>query len=470
MNYKLFCIIISKNTKMENMNMNGKIIYITNDHLMSENKIFSSLPVPNAETLRVSENSVNGYCKFGVAITPSSCYELSLMEPTKRTELLKQIYGKDGLGLSIGRLCVGSSDYSPEIYSYDDVAFDTELKLFSVERDEKYIIPMLKEILNINPDIYLYASPWSPPYWMKTGESMCGGFMRNEFLDCYANYIVKFIKAYSQYGIKISAITPQNETNTSHYDKMPACIWHPETEAEFIKILKKKFKENHFDIKIWMLDHDFGYIQRVLWSLDNCEGLKENCDGIAFHYYTGAIEQTKVLTEKFPKLELHFTEGGPRLTDHYSTDWCKWGLMVVKALKAGYQSFTGWNLMLDELGGPNIGPFMGICGGFVTYDNRNQELYYSGQYKAFSHIVPYITSNSKVYPITVSDSFNLDISKYPKEKREIEGVVIDNQNGRKIAVIINPNDYNIQTQIELGGKLWYIELYSDSISTVIVEE
>lgn len=449
--------------------MSSKFIFTNKDHSLSEREIFNSRYVPGAEKLLVSDNSNGGFIGFGVAITPSSCYELSLMDSSERKEFLRQIYSKGGLGLSVGRICIGSSDYSPEIYSYDDHPFDTSLEHFSVERDEKYIIPMIKEILEINPDIFLFASPWSPPGWMKTGGAMCGGYMRDKYVDCYANYIVKFIKAYAEHGIKISAITPQNETNTQQNGKMPACIWHPETEANFIKLLRKKFDDESLEVKIWMYDHNFIDTQRVLWSLENCKGLSESCDGVAFHYYNGTIEQTKVVKETFPNIELHFTEGGPRLTDHYDTDWCKWGLMMIKALKSGYSSFTGWNLMLDETGGPNVGPFLGTCGGLVTRDSRSGELSYSGQYKAFSHITPYITSSSEIYPISVSESYNLNMSSYPKYPREIEGVLIDNQDGKKVVVLVNPNDNAYQTQIEIDGKLWYTELYADSICTITVE-
>ena len=88
-----------------------------------------------------------------------------------------------------------------------------------------------------------------------------------------------------------------------------------------------------------MYDHSFTGTQRVLWMLENTKGLKENCDGAAFHYYDGAIEETMKIRKQYPDLELHFTEGGPRLFDHYGNDWCKWGIMCSKALNLGYRSF-----------------------------------------------------------------------------------------------------------------------------------
>lgn len=449
--------------------MKGKIIFTNADHDKVEDRIFPALKVPGAKEIHVSDKQVNEYVRFGVAITQSSCYELSRIEPERRHELLKSLYSKEGLGLSIGRICIGSSDYSPEIYTYDDVDGDVELKHFSIERDLEYVIPIIKEIVEINPDIYLFASPWTPPGWMKTAGYLYGGYMLDEYIDCYAEYIIKFINAYAEHGIKISAITPQNEPNTPQYNQMAACVWHPRTEANFIKVLRNKLDERKMNVEIWMHDHNFIDVHRVIWELDKCEGTREAVDAVAFHYYMGAIEETLVLNEKYPELPLHFTEAGPRLTDNYDTDWCKWGLMAIKAIKCGYKTFTGWNLMLDELGGPNIGRYLGTCGGFVTRDNRNGELNFSGQYKAFGHIVPYLTNNSKVYPVYVGEAFEYDMSRFPRCDHKIDGIVIDNGDGKLVAVLVNPGQTRIQTQIKLKGEYWYIEIQANSVSTVVVE-
>lgn len=450
--------------------MKGTLIYTDPEHLQQTEEVFSSPNMPGAEHLQVSETYHSGFMGFGVAITPSSCYELSLMDPTERKKLLTHLYSKEGLGLSVARLCIGSSDYSPEIYSYDDVAGDLLLEHFSVERDRRYVIPIIREILQIKPELFLFASPWSPPFWMKTGGSMCGGYMRTEFLEVYGDYFVKYIRAYEKEGIRISAVTPQNEPNNHQKGKMPACVWHPEAEAAFIQILRRKFSENGLNVQIWMHDHNFqDALSRVKWSLDNCEGLSEACDGIAFHYYLGTIEQTKELMAEFKHLDFHFTEGGPRLSDHYETDWCKWCLMGVKALKAGYRSFTGWNLMLNETGGPNVGPFLGICGGFVTHDHRTHQLRYSGQYRAYSHLVPYITPKSKIRSVSVSEAFQPEMGAFPKYRIPVEGVVIEGGDGKDVAVLVNPNETRLQAQIKLGGSLWYLEMPADSVCTLIVE-
>jgi len=445
----------------------AKQILTDKDHYMTKIEVFPSLKVSRANTLYISDKANENFGGFGVAITGSSCYNLSIMEADERKEFLNKIYSKGGLGLSVGRISIGASDYSAEVYSYDDEPFDTELNAFSVERDKKYIIPIIKEILEINPDLFLFASPWSPPGWMKTGGNMCGGYMREEFVECYAEYIIKFLKAYRENGITISAITPQNEPNTQQSGHMPACIWHPEIEAKFVKVLRKRLDEEKLKVEIWMHDHNFEDTQRVLWQLDNCEGASEACDAVAFHYYAGTIEETLKIKRAYPEKKLHFTEAGPRLYDNYDTDWCKWGVMISKAIKCGYSSFTGWNLMLNEMGGPNVGPF--LCGGLVTRHTDDGELSFSGQYKAFSHIAKYINKDSKIYTVSVGEEYDLPMSAYPKANMDIEGFYVDNSDGKNILVLVNPNEEKRQIQFEFNNRWWYTELSPESISTVIIE-
>ena len=448
--------------------MKSKQIFTDKNHTETALEIFPSEKVSRANTLHIGETANEQFTGFGVALTGASCYNLSLMDADERTRLLKSIYSDEGLDLSVGRLSIGASDYSAELYSYNDVAFDTKLEHFSIERDETYIIPMIQEILKIKPNLYLFASPWSPPGWMKTGESMCGGYMREQYVDCYADYIIKFIEAYAEHGIKISAITPQNESNAQQSGQMPACIWHPEIEAKFVTTLKRKLQEEQLDVQIWLFDHNFADVDRPLWQLKNCEGVDDACDAVAFHYYSGTIEETLKLKRAFPKKALHFTEGGPRLLDNYDCDWCKWGIMIAKALNCGYKSFTGWNLMLNETGGPNIGPFW--CGGLVTRNTETGDLTYSGQYKAFRHIAKYIKPHSKLYPVSVDETYGTEIFAYPKYAKPIEGVFVDNGDGKNILLFINPNSEKKQTQMYLNNIWWYIELMPDSISTIIIED
>lgn len=441
-------------------------IFTTNKYgEFCEKEIFKSEPLFGTTALTKSHSPKNsGFLGFGVAITGASCYNLSKMQADERRAFLESIYSEKGLGLSFGRLTIASSDYSAELYSYDDTENDTTLEHFSIERDKAYIIPVIREILEINPKIKLLASPWSPPAWMKTGGSLGGGYMREKYLECYAEYFVKYIKAYAAEGIPIYAVTPQNEPQTAQNGHMPACVWHPDIEARFIGILRKKLDSNGLKTKIWCHDHNFyDAVCRVDWYLSEYTELSRECDGIAFHYYEGSIEQTAFLKDKYPELSLHFTEGGPRLYDNYDTDWCKWGLMMIKALNHRYSSFTGWNLMLDETGGPNIGPF--YCGGLVTRNSLDGTLSYSGQYKAFRHFSD-ITATSEIYPLNISGE-GKGMFGYPNADRfNADGCVVENGDGSTELIIVNPTGHKLQLQYNHNGELYYIELLPETLATV----
>ena len=429
-----------------------------------EREVFECEGLAGAVTLSMCDTaSARGFRGVGVALTGSSCYLLNKMEREERTAFLESIFTDKGLGLSVARVSIGASDYSAELYSYDDVPFDTELKHFSVERDEKYVIPMIKEAISVNPNLYIFASPWSPPGWMKTGGKMCGGHMRDQYVDCFAEYVVRFIKAYAAHGIKISAITPQNEPENHQYARMAACVWNPDTEAKYIVSLRKKLEENGLDTEIWMYDHNFSGIDRVLWTLETHPEVASACNAAAFHYYGGKVEQTAVLREKYPHLKLHFTEAGPRLYDNYSTDICKWAIMLTRALKCGYSSFTGWNLMLDETGWPNIGPFG--CGGLVTRNSASGELSHSGQYRAFECIARHINADSLIYPLISDEITQGSMFEYPKTKQRCEGFAIDNC-GRLTFIAVNPDTAKKQVQIEARGKRYYAELMGETVSVI----
>lgn len=416
---------------------------------------------------KIASHKNTGVWGFGVAITGASCYNLAKMESSQRRAFLENIYGKDGLNLSVGRLTIGASDYSAELYTYDDVENDTELKHFSVERDMEYIVPMIKEIIEINPNIRLFASPWTPPGWMKTGGSSCGGHMRDSFVECYAEYFVKYLKAYKELGINIAAVTAQNEPETQQFGNMPACIWNPETEVKFAAALRRKLNENGMDTEIWINDHSFAYQERSVWQLETFKDFRKDVNAFAFHYYDGGVEETEFLTEKYPELKLHFTEGGPRLYDHYDSDWCKWTMQMCKALNCGYKSFTGWNLMLDETGGPNIGPF--FCGGLATLNRATHELSYSGQYKAFRHIAPFINEESVICPLTFPKD-NMHMFVYPNTGKPLVGSSIENPDGTECLVLVNSNDHKSQVQYKKNGEYYYIELLPDTVSTVVFEK
>ena len=216
-----------------------------------------------------------------------------------------------------------------------------------------------------------------------------------------------------------------------------------------------------------MNDHNFSCWHKVLWQLDTYPELRKYCDGAAFHYYDGSPEEIDNVRLKYPELEYHFTEGGPRLYDNYATDWCKWGIVISKALKHGCTTFTGWNLMLDEVGGPNIGPF--FCGGLVTRNSINGEPSYSGQYRAFGHFSKFIKRGAEIFPAATSKKGSTLVA-FPIEDKPAEICAALNPDGKFILTVTNPSHEKRQLQYYRFGKWWYIEALPDSVSTIVFEE
>jgi glucosylceramidase len=262
---------------------------------------------------------------FGAAFTEAACYMFSQLPAPDREHLFHELFHPSEMRLSVCRTCIGSSDYSTLAYTYDEGEPDPELKRFSIEHDRQHVIPMLREARRMNPDLFLFSSPWSPPGWMKSGGSMLGGSMRKRYIPVYAEYFVKFLQAYAGEGVAIQAVTPQNEVDTDQDARMPACIWPQEYETEFVQTLGPLLEKNGMDTKIWILDHNYNLWGRAVAELDD-PILRKYCNAIAWHGYVGRPEMMSQAHEAHPDAAMYWTEGGPDYTSpDYLTDWAKWG-------------------------------------------------------------------------------------------------------------------------------------------------
>ncbi len=165
-------------------------------------------------------------------------------------------------------------------------------------------------------------------------------------------------------------------------------------------------------------------------------------------------------------MKLHFTEGGPRLFEHYGDDWCKWTGMMAKTMTNHFSSFTGWNLLLDENGNPNIGPHP--CGGLVTRNSRDGSLSYSGQFKSFTHTARFMQKGAKILGFELREPKHC-YSKYYGGNSDIVMSVFENPDGTRVYVFVNGDTERKQVQIEENGQLYYVPLLPDSVSTVVVD-
>jgi glucosylceramidase len=389
---------------------------------------------------------------FGAAFTDASCFLLSKLNPQERQALLEEFFGASGLRLSVARTCMGASDYSTSVYSFDDSPQpDPDLKLFSIEHDRAYILPALKASREVNPELFLFSSPWSPPGWMKAGGSMLGGSMRKEYFPSYAQYFVKFLQAYSADGVKINAVTVQNEVDADQNGRMPAALWGQEYEIEFVKNhLGPAFEHALLETKIWILDHNYNLWGRVLDEFSDPD-LNKYVDGVAWHGYAGTPDAMMRVHDAFPAKHSYWTEGGPDYTSpDYATDWAKWSHTFTDVLRNSAQCIVGWNLLLDEKGKPNLGPFS--CGGVVTVDSQSHNITRSGQYWAFAHFSKMIRRGARV----ISSHGELD---------GIDHVAVENPDGSHVLVVTNAGDKR-PAQLQVQLQMLDLTLDADSVTTL----
>lgn len=389
---------------------------------------------------------------FGGAFTDASTYLFSKMEASRRDQLLHEFFGPDGLGLSVGRTCIGASDYSCSAYSFDDSRLpDPELKDFSIEHDRAYILPVLREAQRVNPDLYLFSTPWSPPAWMKTGGSLLGGSMRKHYFPSYAQYFVRFLEGYRAEGVNIRAVTTQNEVDTDQDGRMPAALWGQEYEAGFIKeFLGPALRDAKLDTRIWLLDHNYDLWGRAMDELSDPE-VFQFVDGVAWHGYSGQPDAMTRVHDRFPSKNAYWTEGGPDITaPDYASDWAKWSASYAQILKNWARCIVAWNLILDENGGPNIGPFQ--CGGVVTLDSKTQKLTRSGQYWAFAHYAKAVRRGARVIATHAPQS-------------SAEHVAFANPDGSYVLVLTNTADER-EVECRFQGKSLALKLPRNSVVTL----
>jgi glucosylceramidase len=360
---------------------------------------------------------------FGGAFTDATCYMFNQLKPSTREQLFHELFHSSEMGLSTGRICVGSSDYSTKVYSYDDGEADPDLTRFSIDHDREYILPMLRQARQANPDLFLFSTPWSPPGWMKFNNSMLGGSMRNSYFAVYAKYYLKFLQAYAAEGVPVQALTSQNEVDTDQDGRMPACLWGQEYEIKFVRDhLGPLLESSGQKTKIWILDHNYNLWGRVLDSLQD-DKLRRYVNAVAWHGYYGTPDMMSKVHDAYPETEMHWTEGGPDYTDPgYLTDWCKWGGIFSDALNNWCRSITAWNLALDEHGRPNIGPFP--CGGVVTINSQTKEIIRSGQYWGFAHYSRIIRRGARRFHSQSSAA-------------DLRHVALENPDGQQVLVVTN---------------------------------
>jgi glucosylceramidase len=370
-----------------------------------------------------------------------------------------------GIGYTLARTNIHSCDFSSGSYTYVNDN-DALLKSFTIAHDKEFRVPLIKQaIAAAGGKLTLFASPWSPPAWMKTNNEMLhGGKLKPEFNQSWANYFTKFIEAYQAEGIPVWGINVQNEPMATQ--KWESCIFTAEDERDFIKkFLGPTMQSAGFsDKKIIAWDHNRDLIyQRASTILDDPEAAKYVW-GIGFHWYedwTGGgniYDNVRRVAETYPKTNLIFTEGCTESFNFATMNEWQWGeiygLSMINDFNNGTCGWTDWNILLDEKGGPNhVGNF---CFAPVHADTRTGQIYSLSSYYYIGHFSKFIRPGAK--RIVSSNS-----------RGQLLTTAFLNTDGTIAVVVMNQTNDKIPYRLWIKGMAAETTSLPHSIQTLVIE-
>jgi glucosylceramidase len=401
---------------------------------------------------------------IGGALTDASAETFAKLPPPKQREILDAYFDPTkGIGYTLGRTHIHSCDFSSASYTYVDDG-DAALKSFSVQHDKQFRIPFTKQaIATAGGRLRLFASPWSPPAFMKTNNDMLhGGKLKPEFRQAWANYYTKFIKAYEREGIPIWGITVQNEPMATQ--TWESCIYTAEDERDFVKnFLGPTMKREGFgDRKIIAWDHNRDLIyQRVSTILADPEAARYVW-GIGFHWYepwsggSMMFDNVRLVRETFPDKPLLFTEG---TVDTFKADdihsWRLgeyYGRSMINDFNDGAVAWTDWNVLLDEQGGPNhVGNY---CFAPVHANTKTGELTYTNSYHYIGHFSKFVRPGAR------------RIASAPSRSALLSAAFV-NPDGKVATVVMNPTDKQVSYFLWVAGNAAEVGSPPHSIQTLV---
>ena len=397
---------------------------------------------------------------IGGALTDASAETFYKLPKDKQDEIITAYFDADkGIGYTFGRTHINSCDFSSESYAYVDSP-DTTLSKYSIAHDLKFRIPFIKAALaKAGSSLTLFASPWSPPAWMKTNKDMLhGGKLLPEYYKTWADYYVKFFEAYKKEGINFWGLTVQNEPLATQ--TWESCIYTAEDERNFVRdYLGPRLASSEFkDLKIMVWDHNRDIIFHRAKTIYEDPEASKYVWGTAFHWYMGDhYENIQRVHEAFPDKGLVFSEGcGYPFSWENVKDW-KWGEKYAEAMIHDFNNYTAawtdWNILLDEEGGPNhVGNF---CLAPVIGDTRDGSVHYMNSFYYIGHFSKFIRPGAK----RISCSSTSD---------DLEATAFINTDGKIAVVVLNKTGDDRDFSIWVDGKAAKISTLAHSIVTCII--
>jgi len=396
---------------------------------------------------------------FGAAFTESSAVNFSLLSPEKQKKIIELYFGKDGIGFNFCRTHINSSDYSLEDYIYVEDG-DVELKTFSIEREKKEIVPMIKMALKENPDLWLFASPWSPPAWMKDNKSMIhGGRLLPEYYPTWAKYFSLYLEEYKKEGIDFFGVTIQNEAKA--VQTWESCVWTGEEEgifaANYLRPTLDKYGFGEAKIMIW--DHNKERVMERARTSFSVPGADKAIWGIAHHWYSGDhFDNLRMAHELFPDKPLVATENSGNGSIIGSTNWWSTVERYAKETIVNFNNFTSaavaWNLILDQDGRPvhNRG-----TGGSspITVDTAKKDFVIRSTYYTNGHFSKFIKRGA----VRIGSSVYNDA---------VKAAAFCNPDGEIVVVVLNTTERDAKPKIRLNNCTADFSMPAKSLLTLVV--
>ncbi|NME68772.1 glycoside hydrolase family 30 protein [Flammeovirga aprica] len=395
---------------------------------------------------------------------------VSSLPAEKRQEAFDALFSEEGCNFSMCRLPIGSSDYALSYYSHAEVPEDFVMRDFNIVRDQYILIPYIKEALKVRKDLKLWASPWSPPAWMKvnnhyslrrgdvegrpSGNRMPEGAeimsnatafkMQERYLKAYALYFSKFVQAYKEEGVPLWAIMPQNEIKWA--PNWPACTWRPEDMSYFIgEYLGPQFENDGLDTEIWLgtiNNSDPNYVRTIL----NKEKYAKYIKGVGFQW-SGSKALPKI-KEEYAGMKYMQTEN---MCGEQENDWtsleASWK-MIVHYFKNKTGSYMYWNMILDETGKSAWG---WPQNSMIVVDREKQEVIYNDEFYLFKHLSHYVQPGAH----------------YLKSSEGDNHVAFELTDGRILLMMYNPEESAKKVSVDVSGVAASFEAKAKSINSVI---
>jgi len=401
---------------------------------------------------------------IGGALTDAAAETFAKLPKQAQQELITAYYDpQKGIGYTLGRTNMNSCDFSSDQYTYvaDN---DAALKTFNIGHDEKYRIPLIKQAMAAAGGSFsLFISPWSPPAWMKSNNDVLhGGKLKAEFRQSWANYYVKYIKAYEKAGIPIWGLTLQNEPMAAQ--KWESCVYTAEDERDFVKgFLGPTLVRNGLaDKKLMVWDHNRDLVYQTASTIFEDPEAAKYIWGTAYHWYetwTGSkmqFENVKRVADSFPNKNLLFTEGCIEKFNYANLgDWAlgeKYGYSMINDFNSGATGWTDWNILLDETGGPNhVGNF---CYAPIIGDTRTGKLIYTNEYYYLGQFSKFIRPGARRIATTSS-------------RDVLQTTAFINTDGTIAVVVLNTSDQNMPYKLWVKGKAADVVSLPHSIVTLV---